>query len=481
MPDNDERDPLESWLSHEVRPLPPPPGTFELIARRARRRKLRRLTVTVGSAAIVAAAVVIAVPGVGPLHLIQPSTTGAPIADRSSPSASTGQGSEGTATPVSSSPNASGGATTPPSGPVPDNFAPVSVTFDSTRTGWVIGQAGTPGHCSTNYCTSIARTNDAGRSWVGVPAPTTGAADGSAGVSGIRFLDGVNGWAFGPELWATHNSGRSWQQVSTGGQRVTDLETAGDQAYALFALCSGTSAAGFAADCTSYTLMTASAGSDNWTPVGGATNGLTVGGGPTSAVIALTSTDGYLLAPDGTLYSGPLGSPWQRVGTVPCQPGEAQADGQPSHALLALSSSTQLALACTGTSGVQVYTSSDGGATWSQQAAPAVSGTVTSLAATPGSLVLAGTGGMQVLSADAGGAQPTQEAGSPGAGQPSASSSTSSQAPAWQAAQGVPAGGFGYVGMTTQAQGVALPANAGLHEIWMTFDGGLAWTAYPIG
>jgi hypothetical protein len=478
MPDNDERDPLESWLSHEVRPLPPPPGTFELITRRARRRKLRRLTVTVGSAAVVAAAVVIAVPGLGPLHLIQPSATGAPIADRSSPSASTGQRSEGTATPVPSSPNASGGAITPPSGPVPGNFAPVSVTFDSTRTGWVIGQAGTPGHCATNYCTSIARTNDAGRSWAGIPAPMTGAADGSAGVSGIRFLDGVNGWAFGPELWATHNSGRSWQQVSTGGQRVTDLETAGDRAYALFALCSGTSAADFAAGCTSYTLMTTSAGSDNWTPVGGATNGLTAGGGATSAVIALTSTDGYLLAPDGTLYSGPLGSPWQRVGTAPCQPGEAQADGQPSHALLALSSSTQLALACTGTSGVQAYTSSDGGATWSQQAPPAVSGTVTSLAATPsGSLVLAGPGGMQVLPADAGGAQPAPEAGSPSAQQPSAAS----QAPTWQAAQGAPAGGFGYVGMTTDTQGVALPANAGLHEIWMTFDGGLAWTAYPIG
>lgn len=29
--------------------------------------------------------------------------------------------------------------------------------------------------------------------------------------------------------------------------------------------------------------------------------------------------------------------------------------------------------------------------------------------------------------------------------------------------------------MTTNDQGVALPANASLHEIWMTFDGGQAW------
>ncbi|HEX8007562.1 MAG TPA: hypothetical protein VF482_14175 [Trebonia sp.] len=488
MPDNDERDPLESWLSNEVRPLPPPPGTFELITRRARRRKLRRLAVTLGSAAAVAAAVAIAAPGVGLLHLTQQSVAGRSVAAGSAPSVSAGQRSqEGTgtrATPAPSSSSAGSGAITPPSGPVPANFAPVSVTFDSTHTGWVIGQAGTPGHCATKYCTSIARTNDAGRSWVGIPAPKTGAADGSAGVSGIRFLNGVSGWAFGPELWATHNSGRSWQPVSTGGQRVTDLETAGDRAYALFALCSGTSAAGFAAGCTSYTLMTTSAGSDNWTPVGGTTNGLTVGGGSTSAVIALTGSDGYLLAPDGTLYSGALGSAWQRAGTAPCQPGAAQANGQPSRALLALSNSTQLALACTKTSGVQVYTSSDSGATWNQQAAPAVSGTVTSLTATPsGTLVLAGTDGMQVL--PAGGAQPSPGAGSPSSQQPSASpsstsSSTASQAPAWQAAQGAPTGGFSYVGMTTDSQGVALPTNAGLHEILMSLNGGLTWTAYPV-
>jgi len=49
MPVNDEHDPLDSWLNQQVRPLPPPPGTFELITRRARRRKLRKLAVTVAS------------------------------------------------------------------------------------------------------------------------------------------------------------------------------------------------------------------------------------------------------------------------------------------------------------------------------------------------------------------------------------------------------------------------------------------------
>jgi len=29
--------------------------------------------------------------------------------------------------------------------------------------------------------------------------------------------------------------------------------------------------------------------------------------------------------------------------------------------------------------------------------------------------------------------------------------------------------------MTTDTQGVAVPANASLHEIWMTSDGGQTW------
>jgi hypothetical protein len=463
-PDNDERGPLESWLSDEVRPLPPPPGTFQLITRRARRRKLRRLAITVGSAAAVAAAVAIAVPNAVALHLTQPSATGAPAADGSRPPAgATQQRPDGsasqfppTATPVSSA----GGGIVPPSGQVPPNFAPVSVTFVSTRTGWVIGQAGTPGHCATQYCTSIARTDNAGQSWVGVPAPLTGAADGPTGVSGIRFLDGVNGWAFGPELWATHDDGRTWQQISTGGQRVTDLETAGDRAYALFASCSGSGGTGFAADCTSDTLMTTTAGSDDWTAVGGATSGLVSGGSAASAQLALTGSDGYLLAPDGTLYSGPLGGTWQNAGTAPCQPGTPQANGLPSGAFLALVSSSRLALACPGpsdTSPPKVYTSDDSGATWTQSSDtwPGTGTAVmTSLAAAPdGTLVLATTTGTFVL--------------------PNGASQ-------WQQAKGTPQGGFSYVGMTADSQGVAVPADTSLHEIWMTFDGGLTWTASPI-
>ena len=160
-----------------------------------------------------------------------------------------------------------------------------------TDTGWVIGQAGTPGHCATVFCTSVARTDDAGDSWAGVPAPLTGAADGATGVSQIRFLNLDDGWAFGPELWATHDGGQTWAQVDTHGQRVTDLETVGDWVFAVFATCTGGGAA-FASGCTSFTLYSSPAWTDDWTPVGAATSGLTAAASGGAASLFLTETRG---------------------------------------------------------------------------------------------------------------------------------------------------------------------------------------------
>ena len=221
---------------------------------------------------------------------------------------------------------------------------------------WVIGQAGTPGKCDNKdpyICTSIARTDDDGQSWQGVHAPDTGSPSGATGVGGIRFLNDTQGWAFGPELWATDDGGNTWIQVDTKGARVTDLETSGGRAYALFATCSnptGGASSYFAADCTSYTLMTATTDGGTWTPVGPATTRLADGGAATSAVLQLTGTNGYLLAPDGVLYSGSIGGTWSQVGTSICKPGPAQANGLPSAAQLALADPTELWIACNGTS-----------------------------------------------------------------------------------------------------------------------------------
>jgi hypothetical protein len=483
MRGNDEHDPLDGWLSQQVRPLPPPPGTFELITRRARRRKIRKLAVTVGSAAAVAAAaVVIAVPGGLLLHVSPSSTANGVAAGQQTKPATGGGGSQqvtghGTRTPTASprststtKPTPASSSFTAPLGPVPDNFQPSSVTFVSTSDAWVIGQAGTPGNCADanpDFCTSIVSTSDAGQTWHGGPAPKTGPATGATGVSGVRFLDGVNGWAFGPELWVTHNAGNSWHQIPTDGQRVTDLETVDGRAYALWASCSGSSLVSFAWDCTSFTLMTTTADSNNWVPVGGPTNDLTNGGNPTSAVIALTGSDGFLLAPNGTLYSGPIGGTWVTAGTAPCQPGAgAMANGLPADAWFAMTSPTQLAIVCQGitASALHIFSSVNGGAFWTQQPTLGASigsdpGRPRSLTSAPdGTLVLATTTGIFVRPAGSTTWESTNAVGN-----------------------GAPTGGFIYVGMTTDEQGVAVPWDTSSHGIWMTFNGGQTWTpATPI-
>src|ERR1700734_171992 len=286
---DDERDPLDRWLSQQAQPLPPPPGTFELIPRRARRRKLRKLAVTMVSAAAVAAAVAIAVPVGLNLHLTSPSAKGANVADGGGSTGPGTQSPNGSGSPVktsSPSPSATHSAIAPAgqAHPVPRNFQPTSVTFVSSQAAWVIGQAGTPGTCDNKdayICTSIARTDDGGQSWQGGPAPGTTGPSGATGASAIRVLNAHAGWAFGPELWATGNGGATWSKVGTSGARVTDLETSGGRAYALWAngcpAPGGGSSSAFAAGCTSYTLMTATAGSGDWTPVGPATSGLTNG------------------------------------------------------------------------------------------------------------------------------------------------------------------------------------------------------------
>lgn len=253
------------------------------------------------------------------------------------------------------------------------------------------------------------------------------------------------------------------------------LETTGDRAFALFGRCTSTGS-DFAAGCADLTLESTVAGSKRL---------------DAAATLVLAGSRGYLLAPDGTLYTGPTGGgPWQPVGGVPdavtatdsaatgssasgevsCLPGAPQPDGLPSGALLPAASGTDLVWACndatgsavgatgaTGSAaagspgGTAVFTSPDGGRSW-QHAATAPGATVTWLAAQPGGEVVAATTGGVDVSHDGG-----------------ASWQVVAQPPTG------PAGGFGYGGMTGVEQGVAVPADATEHAAWFTFDGGATW------
>jgi photosystem II stability/assembly factor-like uncharacterized protein len=98
-----------------------------------------------------------------------------------------------------------------------------------------------------------------------------------------------------------------------------------------------------------------------------------------------------------------------------------------------------------------ILTSANGGASWQVLAVAPAAGIATSLAASPAEAVVLGTNqGIDVL--------PTGSAN-------------------WQQAtvKDAPATGFAFVGMTTGAQGVAVPADATAGTIWFTFDGGQTW------
>lgn len=470
MPVTEPRDEIDDWLGRDVEPLPPTPGAFERIHRRARRRKMNQSLLAAAGAVVVIAAAVTApqfVPALlhGGSSAPQPVAggTASPASHSPKPATSAPSPSDTPTTPSGTPPSTGTGLSTTSSGTVPPHhFRPTSITMIGRSVGAVIGQAGPP--CATKYCTSLAGTSTYGKSWYGVSAPLATGARGSAGVSQLRFLNLLYGWAFGPALWETSDGGRTWTRVPTSGLRVTDLEAAGNRAFALFAHCIGSGPTSISS-CTTYSLYSAAAGSTTWQPVkleipaGFRPIAMGTAGHLSAASIVLAGGSGYLLTPSGAILSGPLdGTAWTYLGTAACAPGVAWPDGQPMSAQLAVSNGRFL-INCPGVSGStqskQLLVSSDGGH-WTKLSQPPASGLATSLASSSAdSAVLATTTGIDY----------------------------SPDGKTWQAATitgGPPQGGFSYVGMTSAQQGVAVPADASGGRVFTTQDGGQTWNPSPI-
>src|ERR1039458_1463469 len=129
---------------------------------------------------------------------------------------------------------ASPSATATPATPIA-GFEAASVTFVSSQDGWVLGTVG--------GSLALARTQDGGTTWTSVtPPPTTFLSlAGGSGVDGVRFADQQDGWAYGSQLWATHNGGTSWIQItlpglnsSTGAVPIQGLEMAAGTVNAVY-------------------------------------------------------------------------------------------------------------------------------------------------------------------------------------------------------------------------------------------------------
>jgi hypothetical protein len=459
------RDELGTWLGVQVEPLLPPPGTFERVSTRARRLRTRRAVLAAVGGLAIAAVAAVAVP-----QLVIPALGTGRQANAAGTLSSAAAVPQHPATGAAGSPPAPATAGQPVPAQSPP---PLSVTFVGAATGWVMGQSLPAGQCdqpAAPACIVLRRTDTGGATWRTVHAPPAHGPNGSTGVSQIRFLTRSDGWAFGPQLWATHNAGRSWTQIATGGLRVTALEARGRRVFAVWARCTGTGA-GFASHCTSFTVYSSPAGGDAWAPALAAP---VAAPGPAGGAVSLllTGTNAYLLSPAGSLFAGPLtGATLQpiqqttdaagKLPAPPCPSGSPQTDGQPSGALLAAGPPPGLELLCTGPSagGRQrkiIYASSDGGQTWRRTGQAPAAGTAAFLSASPsGALVLATSLGIEV-SADGGAT--------------------------WLAAAGtMPPDGFAYAGMTTDTQGVAVPAGLAQHSVWLTYDGGRTWQPSSVG
>lgn len=208
-------------------------------------------------------------------------------------------------------------------------FAPRSVTFISTQTGWVLG---TVACASTRTCLQLRATTDAGRAWSlsSLPAGLVAAADrkvagneadltDGAGLD-VRFADAENGWIYGnlalaPTLWSTHDGGRVWTKQSLSGFRngaIFDLDAGAGHVHLLWQNSAG-----------DVRVASSPVTEDRWRDSSaGATLGNPAGGGEQLGSIVLAASTGWLIEGNdrGTYGSARLGSDgrWHAWSTPPC-------------------------------------------------------------------------------------------------------------------------------------------------------------------
>ena len=457
---DDER--FEGELRRTLRDLAAEPAPERLVERVAaipertptgRRRSAWRVAAAVAAAAVLVLAASVAI-------LTRPEAASpigaAPASTASPPPAAV---SPSTAAVSSPSPVASVG---PAGGAVPTGFRAVAVTFASPDLGWVLGTS----TCATPPCTAILRTSDGGHTWVQIPAPRTPISQWpvqpgtSPGVTGLRFADALDGWAFGPDLWATHDGGATWRQLTiagvSAGAAVEALETSAGSVHAvLYDVGSGGSWA---------RIATSPAGTDAWTL---SATKVEIGAGPVpQAQLVLQGNTGWMIEVDRTVVGGArlVNGAWVSW-TPPCS-------SVLGPAVLAASSPSDLVASCDGgiwgpapttqQQGEHLYVSHDGGVSFSE---------------VPGSVPISdpptvATAGQAVIAV----------AGSLGQSQGPAIATTFDAGQSWATFRLQPNEWVTYLGFTTPTQGVAIAQAGGQGgSLLMTRDGGHTWSTITFG
>jgi photosystem II stability/assembly factor-like uncharacterized protein len=258
-------------------------------------------------------------------------------------------------------------------------------------------------------------------------------------VSRLRFADRLNGWIFGPDLWATHDGGATWHRLTRLGGPVRALEASGGTAWALVGAPGGGPS----------TVFASATKEDQWKPVGADAI-------DPSATIDLHVSFGFTSAADGSVLAlGPGGL--DRRGT-PC-PGSKPAD-------VASHNANDVAALCVGDVGAGSSTktlmlSHDGARTWSNGGTAPRGGQVEGLAASsPGTYVVAASSGASFLyrTTDAGVHWATVYQDSTAGGAP-----------------------LSDLGFTDDQHGVAILGDSGHSRLLISADAGATWTTQAFG
>ncbi len=401
---------------------------------------------------VVLAAVIVVVVAGGTL-LRQPVTGTATTSPESSASAVASTPTATPATPVPSTlvpitPSPEASASAGAVSAVPADFQPVSVTFVSASRGWVLGNA----TCGGSSCGVIARTTDGGLTWTRIPAPDAPVvvdAAAAGGVRGLRFASALDGWAFGPDLWATHDGGDTWHREALPGggtPQVMALEAGAGTVHVAF----------WTGEDPLIRIASGPIGDDT---LGVSATMVQIGAGPVPATqIVLHGSSGWLVQVDRDVVAGArlVGGSWQ-AWDPPCL-------GTAGPAWLAASSASSLDAGCdiglwSTPQGVHLFTSADGGATFTEQA---------------GALPITALAGITTAPS-----QPTILAAGSQADGSAALIGTFNAAASWTAVTTLAGTGtFSELGFTTDAQGVAIGRPTGAaSRLLMTRDGGRTWAA----
>lgn len=388
--------------------------------------------------------------GTGPASVPTPSSTGLPGTALSSTAPPTAVSS---IVPPSATPSVTTPPTAAPGVAVPADFQPRSVTFASPTEGWVLGSTA----CGSARCAVIAHTLDAGRTWSRIHAPATTVGAGlrlaTAGVSALRFADASDGWAYGPELWATHDGGVTWRSVDLAGiaagpAGVWDLQAAAGTAHLAY----------MGSVSNAFGVASTPVARDAWTspPVF-----IPVGAGPVPQVqLVIQGSAGWLIEVDRDVVGGArlVGGLWQ-TWTPPCLDSAGPA-------VLAASSAKSLIADCdlgiwSTPAGEHLYVSTNGGSSFSKLS-PAVPMSAAVEVGTPNSstILVAGQG-----PANAEGASSSVVIASFDGGH------------TWTTVLKPGAATFNDLGFTTQSQGVLITTSGATSRLLMTRDGGHTWAA----